>query len=468
VDHSRKGGRLLVSLQNELNVKVFVINQHGLPLMPTTPRKARLLCEVGKAKRVSRTPHTIQLLYGSSGYKQPVTVGIDAGYKTVGFSAVTDKGELLSGELTLLKGMSERLKERAMYRQGRRYQKQKRYRQARFDNRKKPNGWLAPSILHKLNSHLRLVKKIKAILPVTQVVVEVANFDIQAIKSPGITRSEYQEGEQAGFWNLREYILHRDNHECQNLDCRNRAEEKRLQVHHLGYWKQDRSDRPANLITLCTKCHMPANHKPSGFLHGWQPKIKSFRPETFMSTVRWQMVNDIGGVSTYGYLTKSGRIALGLPKTHYQDAFVIAGGAQQVRADPMLMEQRRRNNRSLQKFYDARYLDTRSGEKAHGQELNSGRRTRNKNLNGENLRVYRGVKVSNGRVSIRRRRYACQSGSLVRYKGQIYMAKGIQNHGDYIKLAGLPKPIKTSLISLICSRKGICQIWIAKRSNDVT
>ena len=459
--YSRKGGKLLVSLQ-EFKVKVFVLNKDGKPLMPTTPRKARLLRESGQAKVVGHDPYTLQLLYGSSGYVQPVTVGLDAGYATVGFSAVTDKEELLSGELTLLKGMSERLKERGMYRRQRR--SCLRHRRPGADRQFKPTGWLAPSIQHKLDSHVQLVEKIKTILPVTRVVIEVASFDIQQLKASGIAGVEYQQGEQAGYWNLREYILHRDEHECQNPDCAllqraHRGKPKVLEIHHLGYWKGDRSNRPANLITLCTKCHTPRNHQPGGLLHGWQPALKSFRPETFMTMVRWRMVEAVKGEYTYGYITKSGRIALGLPKTHAHDAFVIAGGTTQTRADLFLLEQIRRNNRSLQLFYDAHYVDTRTGQKVSGQQLNSGRRKRNKNLNGENLRVYRGPKVSKGRVSIRRSRYAYQPNDWVKYERSVYRVQGVQSYGAYIKLAGLPKPVRMDRVSPVCWRKGMCRKW---------
>ncbi len=111
-------------------MKVFVVTRQGRPLMPTTPRKARLLLKKGKARIHSREPFTIELLYGSSGYVQPATLGIDAGYANVGFSAVNEKEELLGGELKLLKGMSERLKGRRMYRTGRR--SRLRHRKARF------------------------------------------------------------------------------------------------------------------------------------------------------------------------------------------------------------------------------------------------------------------------------------------------------------------------------------------------
>lgn len=461
VDHSSKeeAGFLLACKPKEFFVgKVFVLNKDGKPLMPTTERKARLLRQSGKARRVSCNPYQIQLLHGSSGYVQPVDAGIDAGYGEVGFSAVSPTEELLGGELTLLTGMVERRKERAMYRRTRR--SRRRHRQPRGNRQHQPEGWLAPSIQHKLDSHIRLVEtKLRGLLPIRKLTIEVANFDIQALKTPGISGSQYQQGEQASFWNVREYILHRDDHECQNPACQHLGQAKALQVHHLGYWKGDRSDRPANLITLCVFCHVPANHQPDGFLYGWQPQLKSFKPETFMTTVRWRLSQTLEADATYGYLTKCRRIALGLPKSHPNDAFVIAGGTTQTRAKTLYLEQIRRNNRSLQKFYDAQYLDSRTGQKASGQKLFSGRRTRNQNLNGENLHPYRGQKLSKGRVSIRRQRYAYQPGDLVRFEGQKYRVQGIQNYGAYIKLDGLPKPVKTALVSPLRWRKGMCQKW---------
>ena len=424
--------------------------------MPTNPRKARLLLKGGKAKIVKYTPFTIQLNYGSSGYKQPITLGVDAGYQNIGFSAVTEKEELLSGEATLLSGMSERITERAMYRNQRRCRK--RHRKPRFDNRRRDKGWLAPSIQHKFDTHLGMVNLIKSILPIIRVVVEIANFDIQKVKNPEIEGKGYQEGEQSGYWNLREYILHRDKHSCQNPDCTSNAKQKILQVHHLGYWKSDRSDRPGNLITLCTKCHTAGNHKEEGFLYGWRPKLKSFRPETFICMVRWRLVNVLKCDYTYGYLTKSGRMDLELPKTHIHDAFVIAGGTHQNRAEPIFIEQIRRNNRSLQKFYDAKYIDIRTGKKESGQTLNNGRRTRNKNHNGENLRVYREQKVSKGRVSIRRQRYQFQPNDMVVFEKQKYRVKGVQNYGAYVKLDDLSKPVRTDMVTPLRWRKGLCVV----------
>jgi len=387
---------------------------------------------------------------------QAITVGIDSGYSTIGFSAISKKRELLSGELELLAKISERLKEKAMYRRQRR--NTLRHRHPKSDKKRGKEDWLAPTIEHKLNSHIRLVGFIKAILPVSRVVIEVAAFDIQKLKNPFIEGKGYQQGEQEGFSNLREYILHRDRHECQNPDCSNKAKEKILQVHHLGYWKKDRTDRPGNLITLCTKCHTNAKHKKNGFLYGCKPKVKLFRPETFMSIVRWKLVKELESEYTYGYETKKKRHELGLSKTHYHDAFVIAGGSTQERSTLLYIEQRRRNNRSLQKFYDAKYIDIRSGEKVGAQDLPNGRRTRNKNLNREHLKKYRGKKVSKGYVSIRSQRYAYQPGDLVKIGEKNYSVKGVFNYGTWARLtdeSGNIVNIDISKIQLLKYQKGI-------------
>lgn len=436
---------------------VYVISKEGKPLMPTKRHgKIRVLLKNNLVKVVKRKPFTIKLLYDTTNYTQPVTLGIDSGYTYIGFSATTEKEEFISGECTLLKGQSERLKEKSMYRKQRR--SRLRYRAPRFDNRAIPKGWLAPSIQHKYESHLRFIAYLQSILPISKIIIEVANFDVQKIKNPKIEGKEYQEGEQKDFWNLREYILHRDNHKCQNPDCNNKSKDKILEVHHIGFWKKDRTNRPSNLITLCDKCHNPKNHKEGNFLWGWKPKLKSFKEATFMSVVRWRLVNSLNCEHIYGFDTKSKRIALGLEKTHYNDAFCIADGSAQTRVKPIYFEQIRRNNRSLEKFYDAKYVDSRTGEKVSGQDLNSGRRTRNKDLNSENLHKYRKQKLSKGQRRIRTQRYFYQSKDLVKYENKIYKVKGIQNKGAYIKLENLSKPIKTELVVPYEFRKGICVI----------
>lgn len=442
--------------------KVLVVNKHGRPLMPTTPRETRRLLKEGKAKIFGRHPLTIQLLYGSRGYTQPIKLGIDAGYKTIGYSAVSEKEELAGGELKLLEGMSERITERRKYRRIRR--NRLRHRQPRFDNRKRKEGWLAPSIQHKFDSHIKLVERIKSRLPVSKVVIETAKFDIQKLNNPEIQGKQYQQGEQYGWKNVSAYVRHRDGYKCQNPNCQNKSEYKVLQVHHLGFWKSqpDRSDRPSNLITLCSKCHTPANHKKGKLLPGWEPKLKSFKAETLMTIVDRKLVETLNAEETYGYITEVDRDALNLSKTHHNDAFVIAGGTTQVRCKPLNLEQTRRNRRSLEQFYDAKYIDTRTGEKASGSILFSGRRTRNKNLNAENLRVYRGQKLSKGKRSIRKSRYPYQQNDLVMFEDRVYRVRGMQNRGTRVALysdKNLTADIKN--VKPYLWRKGICEQLIS-------
>jgi len=179
--------------------------------------------------------------------------------------------------------------------------------------------------------------------------VEVASFDIQKIKNPDIYGNKYQQGEQKGFYNIREYVFHRDNHLCQN--CKGKSKDKILQIHHIRGRKEGATNRPEELITVCKTCH-EKHHK--GIITITVKPIKTFKAETFMSIVRWKLVkqlNDVmpGSVShTYGYITKQKRKKLELSKSHINDAFVIAGGTKEKRlSNYYLIKQVRKCNRKL-------------------------------------------------------------------------------------------------------------------------
>ena len=116
-------------------MRVFVKNMRGEPLMPTTPRKAKVLLKQSRAKVVNRTPFTIQLKYGTGEAKQEITLGVDAGSKIIGISASTEENELYSSEITLRNDIVELLSEKRQYRRTRR--NRLRYRKPRFQNRKK-------------------------------------------------------------------------------------------------------------------------------------------------------------------------------------------------------------------------------------------------------------------------------------------------------------------------------------------
>src|SRR5437660_12005800 len=180
---------------------VYILNCHGQSLMPCRPRKARLLLKEGKAKVVKMVPFTIQLLYGSSGYTQEVSLGVDAGTHHIGVSATAEQKVLFEAEVLPRTDIQELLATRLQYRRARRSRKT-RYRKARFLNRKKPEGWLAPSVQHKVDAHIKIIRLAHKILPVSRTTIEVAQFDLQRIRNPDIAGQAYQEGPQLGFWNV--------------------------------------------------------------------------------------------------------------------------------------------------------------------------------------------------------------------------------------------------------------------------
>jgi len=327
-----------------LNI-VYVLNQRGKPLMPTNPRKARLLLKQDKASVVRRIPFTIQLLYATGESKQKITLGVDSGYQYVGLSAVTEKCELFSATVKLRTDIVKLLTARRIYRRTRRSRKTW-YRQPRFLNRKKEKGWLPPSIQHRLDSHLRIIEFVKRLLPITKIIVEVAAFDIQKIKNTDIEGKEYQNGEQKDFWNVREYVLYRDNHTCQHCHAKGIV----LEVHHIIPRSNGGTDRPNNQITLCLKCHEQVTQNKLTL------KIylsKEFKAETFMSIIRWKIVDrlkELGNAVeyTYGYITKFKRSDLHIVKSHINDAFVIAtSNLEKERCISYDVIQKRRNNRKL-------------------------------------------------------------------------------------------------------------------------
>ena len=255
--------------------------------MPCSPAKARLLLKEKKAMVKRRTPFTIQLAQATGEAHQPVTLGVDAGSKYVGLSASTEKAELYASEVVLRTDVVDLLSTRRELRRARRNRKT-RYRAPRFDNRVhgKNKGWLAPSIENKINAHLSCVDAVGKLLPLTKIVVETASFDVQRIKNPNIEGTDYQQGDQLGFWNVREYVLFRDGHQC--CHCHGKSKNPILNVHHLESRKTG-GNAPNNLITLCETCHK-AYH--AGKIVLKQKRGQTFRDASFMGIMRWTFFRD--------------------------------------------------------------------------------------------------------------------------------------------------------------------------------
>ena len=329
---------------------VYVLNKNKKPLMPCKPQKARKLLNQGAAKVIRTEPFTIQLICGSSGYKQNITLGVDAGSKHIGISASTENKELYAADVELRNDIVELLATRRASRRSRRNRKT-RYRKPRFENRKKPNGWLAPSVQAKIDTHLKVVQDIHQILPITKIIVETASFDIQKVQNPDIQGIEYQQGNQLGFWNVREYVLFRDGHTCQC--CKGKSKDKRLNVHHIESRKTG-GNAPNNLITLCKTCH-DGYHEGTVKLPKTIKRGMSFRDAIFMGIMRWYFYSRLKKMYpnvnlTYGYITKNTRIQNNLPKEHYIDALCIAGHPKAAQLDCYYYQKQvRRNNRQIHK-----------------------------------------------------------------------------------------------------------------------
>ena len=329
---------------------VYVQNKDGKPLMPTTRcGRVRRLLKAGKAVVVEQIPFTIRLCYDTTDYVQPITLGVDSGTKHIGLSATSTSKELYASEVELRSDIVKLIATRRESRRTRRGNKT-RYRKPRFSNRKKSEKWVAPSVKEKINSHLRQIEFIHKILPVSKIIIELGSFDTQKMKNPDISGSEYQQGEQIGFWNVREYVLARDRHKCQY--CKGKSKDTILNVHHIESRKTG-GNSPGNLITLCETCHKKY-HKGEIKLN--VKRLTSLRDSAVMSAMKWRLYEKLKSFYTdvsitFGYITKYNRIKNGIEKSHTSDAFIISKNfnAKQI-SYYYKVRLTRRHNRQIHKF----------------------------------------------------------------------------------------------------------------------
>ena len=305
-------------------MRVFVKNMRGQALMPCSQRKARLLLKQRKAKIVGYKPFTIQLCYVTGEAKQEVTIGIDEGARHVGIAIVSQDKVLVKGEVELRQDVHSLLLTRAQYRRSRRYRKT-RYRKARFLNRKKPKGWLPPSINAKMNANFAWIDKFYGLVPNPKLRIEVGKFDVAKMINPDIHGVDYQHGQTYGYYDVRYFVFARDEYTCQVCKKKNKV----LHTHHIVYRSKGGTDRADNLITVCSDCHTSEAHKKGGILYKWMKdhkKTKQYKEPPFMNVLRrrtFQMYPD--AEITYGSETSPRRKELELEKTHYNDAIAITG-----------------------------------------------------------------------------------------------------------------------------------------------
>ena len=184
-------------------------------------------------------------------------------------------------------------------------------------------------------------------LPILNIIVETAEFDTHKLKNPNVSGKSYQEGDGAGFYNVKAAVLSRDNYTCQI--CGKKHEQ--LEVHHIVFKSQGGSNSMSNLVSLCCDCHEKIHKGKLVF----NKKVKSFKHAIHMNIMRSRLIEQlkmefINVFETFGYLTKYIREKLDIVKSHSNDAFVISLNFDAIPCDvEYLYRKVRRHNRQIHK-----------------------------------------------------------------------------------------------------------------------
>jgi hypothetical protein len=310
-------------------MKVFVLSQEGKSLMPTTPRRARVWLKEKRARVVRKEPFTIRLRFAAKPYVQKAVVGVDTGSKDVGIAATTNGEVVFQAEVHLRDDITEKMTQRRQYRRNRRARKT-RYREARWANRRRPDGWLPPSLQSKAESTVKAVCFMASFLPVGRIRVEVGSFDTQRIQNPDIVHLDYQQGELQGYF-LREYVLAKWQRKCAYCDAR----EIPLEIEHIVPKSRGGSNRTSNLTLACHACNQRKGQQTAaefGFPAVQAQARVPLKDAAHVSSLKSRVVHDLRAIFgesqvsvTYGYETKYQRIqVLDQSKSHSNDAVAIA------------------------------------------------------------------------------------------------------------------------------------------------
>jgi 5-methylcytosine-specific restriction endonuclease McrA len=311
---------------------VFVLDSNKKPLLPCKPCRAGSLLKHGKAKVFKRCPFTIILNKQVEEVTESVTLKIDPGSKTTGIALVQCDRVVFGMELNHRGGLIKKsLDQRRAIRRGRR-NRNTRYRQARFLNRRKQQGWLAPSLQHRVLTTMTWVRRLMKSASVSVIVQELVRFDMQQCENPEITGVEYQQGELAGY-EVREYLLEKWGRKCAYCD----AENAPMQIEHIQPRASGGTNRVSNLCLACHKCNQKKSDKPIEVFLAKKPeriaKIKSqakrpLKDAAAVNITRWALFNalkttDVPVSAGTGGRTKWNRTRFGLPKAHWIDAACV-------------------------------------------------------------------------------------------------------------------------------------------------
>ena len=344
---------------------VYVLSASGKPLMPTTRcGHVRILLKEKKARVVERNPFTIQLTYETEEVTQPLYLGIDPGRTNIGTAVVREDGEcVFTAQLTTRnKDVPKLMKERKQYRMAHRRLKRRCKRQrrakaagttspkgefqrmlpgceepitcngirnneARFNNRRRPAGWLTSTANHLLLTHINLVKKLQKFIPITDVVLEVNRFAFMAMDNPYIQRWRYQKGPLYGKGSVEEAVYAAQDGHC--LFCEKGIDH----YHHVVPRRKNGSETLENRVGLCEEHHRLVHTEEE-----WTKKLatkkagmnKKYHALSVLNQIIPALTEQLAELFTQHTFAITGRDTYafreyhGILKDHYLDAYCIA------------------------------------------------------------------------------------------------------------------------------------------------
>jgi 5-methylcytosine-specific restriction endonuclease McrA len=317
---------------------VFVVDATQHPLTLVHPGAARRLLTRGQAAVWRRYPFMLILKRAvpTAPSPAPLRLKLDPGSKTTGLAMVDDAtGQVVwAGEVTHRgQRVRDALLARRAIRRGRR-QRHTRYRPARFDKRRRPQGWLPPSLESRLANVLTWVARLRRGAPVGVLSQELIRFDTQLLQNPELSGVEYQQGELAGY-EVREYLLEKWGRRCAYCG----ATGVPLQIEHIVPRTRGGSDRVSNLTLACEPCNTAKGTRTAAeFGHpGIEAQAKRpLKDAAAVNATRWalyarlQQTTGLPGETGTGGRTKWNRTQRGLPKAHWLDAACVGASTPTV------------------------------------------------------------------------------------------------------------------------------------------
>ena len=310
---------------------VFVLNRSKKPLDMISHAKARILLKNRLAVVHKIYPFTIRLKDNSCvSNDKTYNVKIDPSSKHTGIAIVNNKDSVVMLAEIEHRGhvIKKRIDSRRAVRHHRRNRKT-RYRPARFLNRTKPKGWLAPSVKSRADNVVNFVKKYKKLINIDKVMIENVSFDTAQMTSDNyLIGTAYQQGPLYET-NLRNFVFSKMKGRCSYCGA------EATEVDHIVPRAKGGTDSTYNLTPACKSC----NEKKSNLsLKEFGKKIgKDFsklepkklpKDAAIVQSSRNYMVKEItklvSDTTTHpSWLTKYNRDSLGLPKEHYYDALSV-------------------------------------------------------------------------------------------------------------------------------------------------